>query len=91
MAKTPTVEESLAALAAARKQLAAHRLPTLQAIAGQLAAIDLAVLAGMLGQVAELMDAGAQKTLFMNYAKALPGLPAQVEAAIKAATAETDA
>lgn len=88
MAKTPTVEESLAALAEVRKQLAVHRVAPLQAIASQLSTVDLDALAALLGKVAELMDGDAQKPVFANYAKALPGLPGQVEAAIKTAKAQ---
>lgn len=91
MAKAPTVEDSLAALAAARRSVATHRLPILKAMSSQLATTDLESLAAQAGRVAELMDAGAAKTLFANYAKALPGLPRQVEAAIKAAEVEAEA
>ena len=85
MAKTPTVEESLATRDAANRQIAAHLLPLCMAAKDKAAGMDFAGLADLMTAMIPLMEVGADKTSLVNLARVVPQIPALFAKVNKAA------
>lgn len=83
----PTPEESLAAIAAHAKNLAAHRLPMLEALLDRARVADLQGLVDDLGPILALMPEDQTKQILRNFGIGLPGFVNQLGVAIDNAKA----
>lgn len=84
---SPTPEESLAAIALHVKNLAAHRLPLLEALKAKAEAADLPGLGAEMTSILTLMPEDQSKQILRNFATGLPGFISQLEVAISSAKA----